>query len=99
MGGGEECVWVSLLVKNCLMYPILEKCYLFGKNICVSASPVKFCIFLSSDLFQNQLFRKILSGIPLECQTVWTKIRPDVLSGLVWDQTVCKGYQQTTGVS
>ena len=28
--------------------------------------------FLSSaDFFQNQLFRKILSGLPLECQTVW----------------------------
>ena len=39
--------------------------------------------FLSSAVFffQNQLFRKIISGIPSECQTVWTQIRPDVLSG------------------
>ena len=54
-------------------------------------------LFLSSaDFFQNQLFRKILSGTPSECQTVWIQIRPDVLSGLIWVQTVCKGFQQTT---
>ena len=54
-------------------------------------------IFLSTaDFFQNQLFQKILSRIPSERQTVWTQIRPDVLSGLIWVQTVCKGYQQTT---
>ena len=28
-----------------------------------------------------------------------TKIRPDILSGLIWIQTVCKGYQQTTKVA
>ena len=39
-----------------------------------------FHAFLSSaDLFQNQLFRKILSRIPSVCQTVWIQIRPDIL--------------------
>ena len=53
--------------------------------------------FLSSaDFFQNQLFRKIISGIPSECITDWIQIRPNVLSGLAWAQTVCKGYQQMT---
>ena len=33
--------------------------------------------------FQNQLFRKFLSGVPSECQPDWIKIRPDVLSGLI----------------
>ena len=61
------------------------------------ASWVIFRAFLSSaDFFQNQLFRKILSGIPSECQIVFIQIRPDVLSGLIWVQTVCKSYQQTT---
>ena len=46
--------------------------------------------------FQNQLFLKILSGISLECQTDWIQIRPDVVSGLIWVQSVCKGSQQTT---
>ena len=33
---------------------------------------------LSADFFQNQLFRKILSGIPSECQTVKIQMRPDI---------------------
>ena len=52
----------------------------------------------STDFFQNQLFRKTLSGIPSVCQRVWIQIRPDILSGLIWVQTVCRGYQQMTKV-
>ena len=33
------------------------------------------CVLQSADYFQNQNFRKILSGIPSECQTVWIQIR------------------------
>ena len=54
------------------------------------------CCFFFFFFFQNQLFRKILSGIPSECQKVWIQIRPDILLGLIWVQTLCKGYQQTT---
>ena len=50
------------------------------------------CILSSADFFQNHLFWKILSGIPSECQTIWIQI-------LIWVQTVCKGYQQTTIVN
>ena len=32
----------------------------------------------SADEFQNQLFRKNLSGIPSECQTVWIQVRLDL---------------------
>ena len=28
-----------------------------------------------------------------QCKTVWIQIRPDILSGLIPVQTVCKGYQ------
>ena len=56
--------------------------------------------FLSSAdflfIYQNYLFPKILSGIPSECQTAWIQIRQDILSGLIWVQTVCKDYQQRT---
>ena len=34
-------------------------------------------VLSSAEFFQNQLFRKILSGIPKECQTDWIQIRPD----------------------
>ena len=44
--------------------------------------------------FQNYFLEKILSEVSSECQTVWTRIRPDDLSGLIWVQTVCEGYQQ-----
>ena len=33
-----------------------------------------------------------------ECQAVWIQIRPGILSGLIWVQTVCKSYRQTTVV-
>ena len=45
---------------------------------------------------KKKTFRKILSGIPSECQTVRIQIRPDVLSGLIWVQIVCRDYQLTT---
>ena len=44
--------------------------------------------------FSKMNFFKILSGIPSECQTVWIQNRPHVLLGLIWVQTICKGYQQ-----
>ena len=47
-------------------------------------------------LFSNFAFSKNNSGIPTECQTVCIKIRLDVTSSLIWIQTVCKCYQQTT---
>ena len=46
--------------------------------------------------FQNKLFQKILSGTLSECQTVWIQINTNILSVLIWVQTVCKCYQQTT---
>ena len=53
--------------------------------------------FLSSaDFFQNQIFQKHLSGIPSDYQTNWIQIRPHIMSGLVWVQSVCKDYEQTT---
>ena len=53
----------------------------------------------SDDFFQNKLSQKIISGTLSECQTVWIQIRTVVLSVLIWVQTVCKGYQQTTKVA
>ena len=39
---------------------------------------------------------KNFSGILLQYQIVWTQIRPDLTSGLIWVRTVCKGHQHTT---
>ena len=40
--------------------------------------------------------KKFFQGCHIECRTVWFQIRMDELSGLIWVQTVCKLYQQTT---
>ena len=54
------------------------------------------CFLLSADfLSKSTCLRKILSGLSSECQTDWIQIRPDVSSGLIWVQSVCKGYEQT----
>ena len=47
--------------------------------------------------FKMNFFKKIFQEYH-QCQTIWIQIRPDVLSGLIRVQTVCKGYQQTTKV-
>ena len=57
------------------------------------------CFFVVCGLFFKLTFQKNLSGIQSECQTIWIQIRHNVLSGLIWVQTVCKGYQQMTKVA
>ena len=52
-----------------------------------------------SDSLKNELFKIILPGTLSECQTVWVQVRLNVLSGLLWAQTVCKVYQQMTKVT
>ena len=53
---------------------------------------------LSADIFQNQLFQKILSGIPSECQTVWIQIRTDRKSVLIWVQACLQMLQKQTAL-
>ena len=50
-------------------------------------------------LCHTLLFGCWIFSIPSRCQTAWIQIRPNILSGLIWVQTVCKGYQQTTKVA
>ena len=57
-----------------------------------------FCCRLLT-FFQNLLFQKVLSGTLSQCQTVWIQIKTVILLILIWIQTVCKGYQQTTKVA
>ena len=37
-----------------------------------------------------------VNGIPSECQSVWMQIWPDILSSLIFSQSVHKSYQQRT---
>ena len=54
------------------------------------------CFIVVRWFFQNKLFQKILLGIWSKCQTIWTKIRPNILTYLILLQTICKIYLQTS---
>ena len=62
-----------------------------GKCFCqLHCSTVLGFVFIFKINFVQKSFM-----IPPECQfeTIWIQIRPDILSDLIWVQTVCKGYQ------
>ena len=46
--------------------------------------------------FQIIIFFNSFGKTFSECQTVQIQIKTDILSVLIWVQTVCKGYQQAT---
>ena len=79
------------------------KNYIFvKKRILISFCIFQYCFYYSSTLYFCAIFYSLHAGsfsIPSECQTVWIQVRPDILSGLIWVQTVCKGYQQMTKVA
>ena len=81
------CSWPSVT--------IIIWCFCF---FCMLGNFLSFCCRLQT-YFQNKLFQKILSGALSGWQTVLIQIRTDILSVLIWVQTVCKGYQQTTKVA
>ena len=49
---------------------------------------------LMSAIFFKINFFKIFFQEYHQCRTIWIKIRPDDLSGLIWAQPDCKSYQQ-----
>ena len=57
-----------------------------------------FMIFCHLLIFLDFFPKKFLQEYH-QCQTVWIQIRPDILSGLIWAQTVCKDYHQATTVN
>ena len=80
-------IYQGLIERSMAFYQIVVEKLILGNFACF----IVVCWF-----FSKSTFFKILSGIPSECQTVRIHIRPDVLPGLIWVQTVCNGYQQKT---
>ena len=84
------------------MIPFIGPFIIFFSKLNVSCVLTLFLLrnlayFLSSGVFfQYQPFKKIFQEYHhSDCQTtVRFQTRPDV-SGLIWVQTVCQGYQQT----
>ena len=60
----------------------------------VLVQPRKTCPFITERLLMGRKESNPTKWIPSECRTVRIQIRPDMLSGLIWVQTVCKSYQQ-----
>ena len=54
------------------------------------------CLLLSAEFFSKSSFLKIISGIPSVSNRLNPYEGPHFVRGLIWIETVCKGYQQTT---
>ena len=58
------------------------------------------CFLSSADFFfKINFFENYFQEYHQSVKKAWTQIRPEVLSGLIWVKTVCKGYHQMTLVS
>ena len=57
--------------------------------LCILGSFSCFCCCLLT-FFKIKFFNKKISGTLSECQTVWIQNRTDILSILIWIQTICK---------
>ena len=88
-GGGVARQWPYTL--SCLSNSVC----MFGSTFCMLGNFSCFCCRLLT-FFKIDFFEKFLQELPSECQTVWIQIRTDILSVLIWVQTVCRGYQQMT---
>ena len=84
---GQKCI-DSLFSDPITVYVFILYMWLNRLTLCMLDNFA--CFFVACDIFFNFL-KKILSEILSECQTVWIQIRPDILSRLIWIQTVCKG--------
>ena len=82
-------------ILKCLKVHFLVKIYL---TLCMLGNLSCCCCCLLT-FFKINFFQKKISGTLSECQMVCIQIRTDILSVLIWVQTVCKGYQQTTKVT
>ena len=73
-------------------------CRLYGRRSGLTECPLQ--ILFSKSTFSESSFKTVTyishcSRIPSECRILWIHIRPDILSGLIWVQTVCLSFQQT----
>ena len=102
MSYGQDFSFPDLLLNSGIWYSYpLTDCHVFLQGwliLCYSGKKIMI-FFVVCDLvfFKLKCFEFFQEYHP-ESQTVWIQIRPDVLSGLILVQTVCKGYQHTKPV-
>ena len=78
------------LPRCCKIWLIQQGC----TSVDILRSSTLFCRLLIC--FKITFFAKKKSGITSECQAVWIRSGPIHSGDLIWFQTVCKCYQQTT---
>ena len=90
---------VATNISHCLLSRWFKNSYLQKSVILISFWIYKYCFFfILSHFYHCAIFYSgcWIFSMPYGCQTVWIQIRPNILLGLIWIQTVCKGYKQTT---
>ena len=87
----HRLIFVPVLIVN-MIFILWEDTYMFSTLQNVLCLFCRQLIFFSKSLFSNKSFRTIMQ-MP---NSLYRQIRHDILSGLIWVQTVCKGYQQKT---
>ena len=78
-------------VENLIRRPVLRRLIWFC-TVCIC--PTKRTLGLYGLTFSKKSFKE-----HYQCQMVWIQIRTWWREVLIWVQTVCKGYQQTTRVT
>ena len=96
----EPCVFFWLQVTDPPMYNVASAVFFHSLAI-VRSLPLPGCginafIIPSHFIIVSDAW---FFSIPPGCQAVWTQIRLNKMLGLIWVQTVCKGYQQMTKVA
>ena len=89
----EEPIWRFLMVVSPELYLCSSKSS-FSLTHCMLGNFSCFRCRLPT-FFKINFFKKILSGTLSECQMLWIQITTDIL---IWVQTACNGYPQTTKV-
>ena len=95
-------LWVYLPNYTCVME--IRLLYKYFQELAHNMFKNKYVSFCCCMLFCRLLiFFKIIffpkNSFKITMKvSVWIKIRSDIMSGLIWVQAVCKGYQQTTKV-
>ena len=101
--------FMDLLCYLCLVFVMLSRMFIAAlwsparKELTSWLLIVMFNCVLSLSQVVSQVYRFLvfvafltLTRITSEVPTVWIQIRPGILLGLAWVQTVCKVYQQTS---
>ena len=83
--------WLKVQSRWFKNYVFVKKCIFISLWILLSLHTLLFCHIL--------LFGCLIFSLPSRSQTIWIQIRPDIMSGLILVQTVCKSLQQTTKVA